>query len=107
MADDPKPSPPSNPSPPNPEDIIRSNCWPRKPVKVTVVNCKNHQPILIFTISQPTTGDVIPVNNGTNLIILCLLPGESLRYSANGFESKDVPPKKEDVDAGFMEVCLD
>lgn len=95
---------------PSPEDINNADqfrCFPKKPITVTVVRCKDHQPILLFTLSQPTTGEFYPINNGTNIVRPCVLPGDSFRISATGYDYKDVVVPASAVSDGFLEVCLD
>lgn len=102
---------PDSPIPiPSPDDINNADqfrCWPKKPITVTVVRCKDHQPIILFTLSQPTTGEIYPINNGTNIVRPCVLPGDSFRISANGYNYKDVVVPASAVNDGFLEVCLD
>jgi hypothetical protein len=57
----------SPPKPTNPNDIANLACFPKKPITVTIVRCKDHQPILLFSVSQPTTGQVYTPNTGSNL----------------------------------------
>lgn len=98
---------PTGPTPTDIDDADRLRCWPKKPVTVTVVRCQDHQPILMFTLSQPTTGEIYNVNNGTNIVRPCLLPGDTFRISANGYQPRDVTVTSTAVTDGFMEVCLD
>jgi hypothetical protein len=93
--------------PTNPNDIANLTCFPKKPVTVTVVRCKDHQPILIFSVSQPTTGQFIASNTASNLFVACLVPGDTFRVAANGYQNKDVVVSSSAVTSGFLEVCLD
>lgn len=95
------------PTPGDIDNLDQLRCWPKKPVTVTVVRCKDHQPILMFTLSQPTTGAIIPVNNGTNIVRPCLLAGDTFRITANGYQPRDVTVPSSAITDGFMEVCLD
>ena len=61
----------------------------------------------MFTLSQKTTGAIVPVNNGTNHYTDCLLAGETFTVSSNGYQPKDVLVTAAEFNSGFMVVCLD
>ena len=82
-------------------------CFPGKPITISVVQCKNSQPILMFALSQKTTGDMVSVNNGTNHWTACLLASDTITVSANGYQTKDVTVSPSDFNSGYMVVCLD
>lgn len=77
-------------------------------VVVTVVDCADHTPIILFSVSFPGTTVFVPYNNGTNrFVILNALPGQLYRVASNGYDSKESTLTAQEVKDGFAEICLD
>jgi hypothetical protein len=93
--------------PNSPHDIPINPCAPGVSVLITIVRCKDNQPIILFTISTRNLGTISTPNNGTNRTMVCLVQGDTFRVSANGFKFKDVIVTRDNIRDRFLEVCLD